>query len=339
MNARTLQRKMKIIIPVAGAGTRLRPHTYTQPKPLIPLAGKTIISFIIDSFIEQGQKDFIFIIGYLGEKIKNFITTEYPEINADFINQEERAGTGHAVFLTQDLVHENEELFIIYGDTICEYPLADFISSEESIIAVKKVDDPREFGVAQIGADDYIQQVIEKPRIPKSNMAMVGIYKINESTKFFDLMRQDIDELETEEEYSLTTALESLIKSGVRIKSHAVANWYDCGKKEILLETNAILLEKMEYPSEGIPFFENSIVIHPVSIGKDCDISNSIVGPNVTIADNTQINGSVISDSIIGSFSEIHNVLLNQSIIGSDAIIRGKNQSLNIGDNTELDLS
>ncbi len=330
---------MKIIIPVAGAGTRLRPHTYTQPKPLIPLAGKTIISFIIDSFIEQGQKDFIFIIGYLGEKIKNFVTTEYPEINADFITQEERGGTGHAVFLAQELVHENEDLFIIYGDTICDYPIANFIHSSESVIAVKKVDDPREFGVAEVDDRGYINHVVEKPMIPKSNMAMVGIYKINESKKFFELMRQDIKKLEETEEYSLTSALESLIKSDTKIKAHSVKNWYDCGKKEVLLETNAILLEKMEYPSEGIPFFENSIVIHPISIGKDCDISNSIIGPNVTIADNTHINGSVVSDSIIGSYSEIHNVLLHESIIGSDAIIRGKNQSLNIGDNTELDLT
>lgn len=330
---------MKIIIPVAGAGTRLRPHTYTQPKPLIPLAGKTIISFIIDSFIEQGQKDFIFIIGYLGEKIKNFINEEYPEINADFISQEERRGTGHAIFLAQDLILPNEDLFIIFGDTICDYPIADFIDSQESVIAVKKVDDPREFGVAEINEDGTIKHVVEKPLIPKSNMAMVGIYKINESAKLFELMRKDIDGLNAEEEYSLTGALESLIQSGTTVKAHTVKNWYDCGKKEILLETNAILLEKMEYPSEGIPFFENSIVIHPISIGADCDISNSIIGPNVTIADNTQINGSVVSNSIIGSYSEIHNVLLNESIIGSDAIIRGKNQSLNIGDNTELDLS
>lgn len=330
---------MKIIIPVAGAGTRLRPHTYTQPKPLIPLAGKTIISFIIDSFIEQGQKDFIFIIGYLGEKIKNFVTNEYPEINADFITQEERGGTGHAVFLAKELVRPDEELFIIYGDTICDYPIADFINSAESIIAVKKVDDPREFGVAEIDESGYIKHVVEKPMIPKSNMAMVGIYKINESRNFFNLMHSAIDKLENTEEYSLTAALEALITSNIKIKAHSVKSWYDCGKKEVLLETNAILLEKMEYPSEGIPFFENSIVIHPVSIGKDCDISNSIIGPNVTIADHTQINGSVVSDSIIGSYSEIHNVLLNKSIIGSDAIIRGKNQSLNIGDNTELDLT
>jgi len=330
---------MKIIIPVAGAGTRLRPHTYTQPKPLIPLAGKTIISFIIDSFIEQGQNDFIFIIGYLGEKIKNYVTKEYPSINADFITQEERGGTGHAVFLAQELVRPDEELFIIYGDTICDYPIAEFIASSESIIAVKRVDDPREFGVAEIANDGYIKHVVEKPIIPKSNMAMVGIYKINESKKFFELMLKDVNGLEKTAEYSLTTALESLLKSETPIKAHSVKSWYDCGKKEVLLETNAILLEKMEYPSEAIPFFENSIVIHPISIGKNCNISNSIVGPNVTIADNTSIAGSVVSDSIIGSYSEIHNVLLHESIIGSDAIIRGKNQSLNIGDNTELDLS
>lgn len=330
---------MKIIIPVAGAGTRLRPHTYTQPKPLIPLAGKTIISFIIDSFIQEGHKDFIFIIGYLGEKIKNYILETYPDINADFINQEERGGTGHAVFLAKDLILADEEIFILYGDTICEYPLADIISSAESIIGVKKVDDPREFGVAEVKEDGYIKQVVEKPLIPKSNLAMVGIYKINESQKLFELMEKDLDKMPLDAEYTLTTALDSLINAGVKIRAFHVNSWFDCGKKEMLLETNATLLEKMEYSSEEIPFFENSIIIHPVSIATGCTIQNSIIGPHVSIASNTTVKASVISNSIVGNYSQISNVVLKESIIGSDAVIHGKSQSLNIGDNTELDLS
>ncbi len=330
---------MKIIIPVAGAGTRLRPHTYTQPKPLIPLAGKTILSSLIDSLIQPGQKDFIFIIGYLGEKIKNYVQEQYPDINADFITQDERGGTGHAVFLTQDLIYDNEELFIIFGDTICDYEISEFIDSKESIIAVKKVDDPREFGVAEIDTNGYINRLVEKPIIPKSNMALVGIYKINEGKKLFELMREDIDLLKNEEEYSLTSALDHLIQKNIKVKAQNVKNWYDCGKKEVLLETNAILLEKNEYTSEEIPFFENTIVIHPVSIGKHCEIANSIIGPNVTVAPNTKIDGAIISNSIIGSYSEINDVILTKSIIGSDAVIKGKGQSLNIGDNTELDLS
>lgn len=330
---------MKIIIPVAGAGTRLRPHTYTQPKPLIPLAGKTIISFIIDSFIQEGQKDFIFIIGYLGEKIKNYITEFYPNINAVFINQEERGGTGHAVFLAKELVHKEEEIFIIYGDSICEYPLDEVIASQESVIGVKKVDDPRGFGVAEVNEAGYIVKVIEKPLIPKSNLAMVGFYKINESANFFSLMEKDLGRLKKDDEYALTTAIQSLLEAGTPIKAFPVNSWFDCGKKEMLLETNATLLSKMEYSSDEIPFFENSIIIHPVSIGRGCVINNSIIGPNVSIAGNTEVSSSVITDSIIGNFSHISNVVLKKSIIGSDAIINGKSQSLNIGDNTELDLS
>ena len=201
------------------------------------------------------------------------------------------------------------------------------------------MDDPREFGVAEIDENGYIKHVVEKPTIPRSNLAMVGIYKITEPHKLFDLMQKDLDELNENQEYILTTAIESFLQSGAKINSFMVANWFDCGKKEMLLETNAILLEKMEYSSEEIPFFENSIIIHPVSIGKDCKINDSIIGPNVSIAANTEIASSVISNSIIGTFSKISRVVLSESIIGSDALIHGKSQSLNIGDNTELDLS
>jgi len=327
---------MKIVIPVAGAGAKLRPHTYTQPKPLIHLAGKTILSFIIDQFIEAGENDFIFIIGYLGDKIKNYVEEHYPQINANFIVQEERSGTGHAIYLTKEFIGENEEMLSVYGDTICDFDLKEVLESKQSLLGVKKVDDPREFGVVEITPEGVVKGVVEKPKIPISNLALVGVYKIVETKKMFDILEKENPSFN--EEYHLTSILDSMQANGIQMGVFYVNNWFDCGKKETLLETNAILLSKVEYASEEIPFFDNTIIIHPVSIAKDCEIENSIIGPNVTIGENAVIRNSMVTDSIIGSFSVLEKVVLHSSLIGSDAMVKGNSQSLNIGDNTEIDL-
>lgn len=175
---------MKAIIPVAGAGTKLRPHTYTQPKALIPLAGKTILSIIVDQLRDAGINDFIFIIGYLGEKIRDYVTVNYPELNCHFITQNERYGTGHAIDLTKEIVG-GDEVIIVLGDTIAEYDVKEIIASTVSMLGVKKVDDPRNFGVAEIDDNGFISRVVEKPSIPKSNMALVGVYKITETDILF----------------------------------------------------------------------------------------------------------------------------------------------------------
>ena len=165
---------MKAIIPVAGAGTKLRPHTYTQPKALIPLAGKTILSIIVDQLHEAGIRDFIFIIGYLGEKIQDYVKEKYPDLNCHFVQQSERFGIGHAINLTKTLVGDDQVL-IVLGDTIAEYDVKEVINSPQSMLGIKKVDDPRNFGVAEVEEDGSVSRVVEKPAIPKRNMALVGV--------------------------------------------------------------------------------------------------------------------------------------------------------------------
>jgi glucose-1-phosphate thymidylyltransferase len=330
---------MKIVIPVAGAGAKLRPHTYTQPKPLIPLAGKTILSFIMDQFIDAGMTDFVFVIGYLGEKIKHFVEEKYPDINAKFVVQDDHSGTGHAVYLTKNLFAPGEEMMVVYGDTICDFDLKAVLDSPFSSVGIKKVDDPRDFGVAEVNAEGRVMQALEKPKIPKSNMALVGIYKIKETQQLFDIIADAVKESTTNEEYTLTQAIDTLVKTGVPVNTFQVHNWFDCGKKETLLATNAILLAEAEFASEEIPFFDNTIILHPVSIGKGCLIENSIIGPNVSIGEHAVVRGSMIRDSIIGAYSEIKQMALHSSLIGSDASIAGASQRLNIGDNTEIDFS
>ena len=329
---------MKAIIPVAGAGTKLRPHTYTQPKALIPLAGKPILSIIVDQLIEAGIHEFIFIVGYQGEKIRDYIKQTYPSLLVHFVQQTDRQGIGHAIKLTRDIVQQ-EPVFVVLGDTICECDLKVVMESNVSMLGVKKVDDPRDFGVAIINEEGYIEHVIEKPQIPKSNMALVGMYKILESDLMFSCLENNVQRgLRSHGEYNLTDALECMITSGAKFKSFKVENWFDCGKKDSLLESNATMLKKFGSHVNGEKEFENTIIIPPVSISKGCDIRNSIVGPNVSIGENTIINYSIVKNSIVGSFSHLHDIVLDESLIGSDTSLKGESRTLNIGDNTEIDL-
>jgi len=329
---------MKAIIPVAGAGTKLRPHSYTQPKALIPLAGKTVLSIITDQLIEAGINEFIFIVGYLGEKIQDYVKSKYPGLKAHYVHQADRQGIGHAVRLTKSIVN-HDEVFVVLGDTICEYDVQEVINTPGSLLGLRKVDDPRDFGVAEIDEDGIVNHVVEKPQIPKSNMALVGIYKISESDMMFQCLENNIRQgLRSHGEYSLTDALDCMIKLGAKFKSFKVDNWFDCGRKETMLESNATLLKKFGPKVEDKHLFENTVIVDPVSIGAGCTIRNSIIGPNVAIGDNTVIDYSIVKNSIIGSFSNLFDIVLDASIIGSDTNLRGESRSLNIGDNTSIDL-
>ncbi|MDB5192308.1 MAG: glucose-phosphate thymidylyltransferase [Segetibacter sp.] len=328
---------MKAIIPVAGAGRKLRPHTYTQPKALIPIAGKTILSFIVDQLHEAGINEFIFIVGYLGEKIQDYVKNTYPNLTCHFVYQNERQGTGHAIELTKNIVGD-DEVFVALGDTICEFDVKEMVNSPYSMLGIKKVDDPRKFGVAELDSDGFISHVVEKPSIPKSNMALVGIYKIKETQILYGCLHHLFTEdIKTYGEYNLTDALDCMIQRGARFKAIKVKNWFDCGKKETLLESNATLLRKLDGGVKCDNCYENTIIIHPVSIAANCIIKNSIIGPHVAIGSNTNIQQSIVRDSIIGSYTNLHEVVLDNSLIGSDASVRGLSRNLNIGDNTEID--
>ncbi|MFZ9242747.1 MAG: sugar nucleotidyltransferase, partial [Sediminibacterium sp.] len=283
---------MKAIIPVAGAGAKLRPHTYTQPKALIPIAGKTILSFIVDQLREVGIDEFIFVVGYLGDKIQDYVEQTYPNLKKHFVNQTDRQGTAHAIELAKSIVGD-DEVFISLGDTICEFDIREVMESPYSMLGVKKVDDPRMFGVAEINEEGFIEHTVEKPSIPKSNTALVGLYKIKESGILFDCFQQLFEEnIKSNGEYNLTDALDCMIKKGVQFKSFKVKNWYDCGKKENLLETNAVLLKKTGGITINPENYINSIIIPPVSIADGCVIENSIIGPHVTIGNNTTVKSS-----------------------------------------------
>ncbi|MEI6594474.1 MAG: sugar phosphate nucleotidyltransferase [Bacteroidota bacterium] len=327
---------MKAIIPVAGIGTRLRPHTHTQPKALIPIAGKPILAHIIDSLIKAGINEYVFVIGYMGDKIENYISSHYPKIKAEYVIQTTGRGTGYAIYLAKEQIKDAGEILIVLGDSIVDVDLDTVLKSDVSMLGVKKVDDPRLFGVAELDDDGIIKRLVEKPSIPKSNLALVGLYKINESEKLIDALEYIINnKVTSQNEYQLTDALMRMVQQGIKFKTFDVYNWFDCGKKEILLETNSTLLKRLNYDTLKYKF-ENTIIIAPVFIGENCKISNSIIGPNVSIGENATLNYAIIKDSIIGPYAQIEYAILESSIIGNDAMYKGMKQSLNIGDSTEI---
>lgn len=331
---------MKAIIPVAGAGTRLRPHTYTQPKALIPVAGKPILGHIIDQLLDAGVEEFIFIIGYLGEKVKQYVEEKYTDLSYHFVVQEDRSGVGHAIWSARELFEGEKDLFITLGDTIVDAELKDMLKIKSSAVGVKKVQDPRDFGVAVMDDKDVIRHLVEKPDIPKSNMALVGIYLIRNCAKLFNVLDEMIgQEDRSHGEFQLTDALMGLIDNGEEIRGFRVNGWYDLGKMDVLLDTNAILLRKIGDLAKAEWERDNVIVVEPVSVSEGAKISNAIIGPNVTIGEHTHIDGSIVRNSIIGSYASLKNVTLVNSLIGNDTSISGSVHKLNIGDNTNIDLS
>jgi len=333
---------MKAIIPVAGAGTKLRPHTHTQPKPLIPVAGQPILGHILDSLIVAGIDDFVFIIGYLGEQIEEYVQDVYGDrIKSRFVVQGPREGLAHAIGLaSKEILASEDGILIVLGDTIVDVDYDTILKSPHSILGVDTVEDPRYFGVARLDAEGNISALTEKPNIPKSNLALAGVYCIRETKALLDAIDHIIsNKLRTQTEFHLTDALMYMIEQGIKMKTLKVNNWFDCGKKDTLLATNRILLGRKVI---GVPYtegLENSIIVPPVSIAPGCQIKNSIIGPYVAIGKGVSIQNTILSDCILGDYSLLDSIILKGSVIGNDAILKGKSQSVNIGDSTEIDFN
>ncbi|HEX5626360.1 MAG TPA: sugar phosphate nucleotidyltransferase [Saprospiraceae bacterium] len=329
---------MKAIIPVAGAGTNLRPLTFTQPKPLIPVGGKPIIAYILDQLIEAEIEEYVFILGYLGDKIQSYLEEAYPKINKKYVFQGERLGLGQAIYKCREVLKDEEEILIQLGDTILDIDLKVFLHSRHNALAVRKVLDPREFGVVELDDQGLVTRLVEKPQIPVSNLAIVGLYLIKEWQKLLHCLKANMETgRKTKGAFQLTDGLMCMLENQSRFEVMEVKNWFDCGKKEILLSTNATMLTRRRQ-SPNPTAYEGNILIPPVSIGANCQIRHSIIGPNVSVGDNSQIANSILKDAIIGNFTSLEDVVLQHSIIGNDAVIKGRFQSFNIGDNTEIDM-
>ena len=323
---------MKAIIPAAGIGTRLRPHTYTLPKALLYVAGKPILSHILDDVVALGPSSVVLIVGYKGDLIESYVRKQYPDLNVDFVVQEERRGIAHAVDMTRGVADTGESLLVVLGDTIIRTDLERITKSSANALGVKEVEDPRRFGVAETDGGRIIR-LVEKPAEPRSNLALVGLYWLQESGPLFEAIKYVIDnDITTKGEYQITDALQRMIDDGATFEPFTIDEWFDCGKSEAMLETNRKLLEN----EPRSPSVDGSIIIPPVSISPDAEIVNSIIGPYVSVAEGVTVHNAIIRDSVVAEGATVRDALLERSLVGNNAVITGGFQRVDVGDSSEI---
>ncbi len=320
---------MRVIIPVAGEGTRLRPHTYTTPKALLQIAGKPILGHIIDQIVDLPISEMIFITGPQGPKIEKYVRDNYT-IKSTFVEQRTLYGLGYAVHL--GITATDEDLLVILGDTIVEIDWKAMIGTGRNCLAVKEVSNPRAFGVVET-EQDRIVRLVEKPTNPPTNLAVVGVYYIRETKRFHECTTEIIERgVRTHGEIQLTDAFELLLKKGSRLYTFPTLGWYDCGRKQNMIETNRFILDRYRMSAERA----GNTIIPPVFIAEDAEIARSTIGPYVSIGRGCRIANSTITDSIISDQARIEWSLIDDSLIGNHAQVINASGSFDLGDHSAV---
>jgi glucose-1-phosphate thymidylyltransferase len=324
---------MKVIIPLAGKGTRLRPHTHITPKPMLKVAGKPVMQYILEDLKKLGGiEQIIYITGHLKEKVEEYArkTLDVPSV---FIEQEVQDGTAGAVALARPYV--DQPVLIIFVDTIFDADLSIVNRIDvDGIIWVKEVEDYKRFGVVVTDADGNMTRIVEKPDTPISKRANIGLYYIKNWKLLYDGIDWVLKQPKNQGEYYLTDAFQYMIDHGAKIRVIDVEGWYDAGKIETLLDTNRVMLEKGH--ARKPPTTAGVHIVDPVYIEDEVVITNSTVGPNVSLGAGTIVDKSQLRDTIVGSRSRIVRSTLTNSLIGDAAVIEGVRGELTVSDHSEV---
>lgn len=327
---------MNLIVPMAGKGKRLRPHTLTTPKPLIPIAGKPIVQRLVEDIAAvtpEKIENIGFVVGDFGDEVEERLLEIATSVGAQghIFYQKEALGTAHAVHCAYDLLKGH--VTVAFSDTLFK---ASFTLDTESdgIIWVKQVEDPSAFGVVNLDANGVIKEFVEKPSEPISDLAIIGIYYFKDG----DQLRHQLDHIIHDRimasgEYQLTTALENLKQEGVKFTTGTVDEWLDCGNKKVTVESNGRYLGfigKNTIAESAV--LEGSVIIPPVFVGANALVRNSVIGPFVSIGDKTTVEDSVIKDSLVQNHSTLNGVNLSNSMIGNHVLMEGQSMNVSLGD-------
>jgi glucose-1-phosphate thymidylyltransferase len=324
---------MKVIIPLAGKGTRLRPHTHLTPKPMLKVAGKPVISYLLDDLKTLGGiEQIIYITGHLKEKVEEYARTEY-DFPAVFVEQKVQNGTATAVELARPYV--DQPVLIIFVDTIFDADLSLVQNTDaDGIIWVKEVEDYQRFGVVVTDANGYMTKIVEKPSTPISKRANIGLYYIKNWKLLYEGISHVMKQPANKGEYYLTDAFQYMIDKGARIKVVDVEGWYDAGKLDTLLDTNRAMLERGRARKPAS--VAGSTIIDPVYIEEGVTLTHATVGPNVSLHAGATIVRSTLRDTIVGSGSKITDCRLTGSLIGDEVVLEGVKGEVTIGDQSEV---
>ena len=331
---------MKVVIPTAGYGTRLRPHTWSKPKPLISVAGKPVLGHVLDMFATLPRlEEVIFIVGYLGGQIEAYVRQAYPQLRCRCVEQPEMLGQSHAIWLAREGL--TGPMLMVFVDTLIEADLTNIEQPGVGALAwVKQVPDPRRFGVAEVGADGWVTRLIEKPASIDNNLAVVGFYYFERSEDLISAIEQQMARnAQLKGEFFLVDAINIMLEQGLRMRTRSVQIWQDCGKAESLLETNAYLLDHGRDNSDVASKRNGVVVVPPVFIDPSADVSESVIGPHVSIGPECSIRRSVLRNSIVDAGSHIVDTTLSASLIGREARVIGRDRILNVGDSSEVGFS
>jgi len=279
--------------------------------------------------------EIVLIVGYMGRKLLTYVREGYPELELDYVYQRQRKGLGHAVWLARRRIGD-EPIWIVYGDTIFEGDLTVALDEEgDGVIGVKRVEDPSRFGVVQ-KENGWIVNLVEKPETFVSDLAIVGVNYIRNARLFVEALQYLFDnEVTTKGEYQLTDAFRVMVERGARLSTLPVTDWFDCGKPETLLATNRHLLSRNSYP---VPDREGVLIVPPVYLSESAEVVGSILGPWVSVGDRAKITNAVVRNSILGEASEVERCMLDGSLVGDGAMVKGSFKKVNIGDSSIVEL-
>lgn len=332
---------LKVVIPMAGLGTRLRPHTWSKPKQLVSVAGRTLIDHVLAMFSSLPDPqvvEYVFIVGYLGDQVPPYMQEHHPELRVHYVKQTEMKGQSHAIYMARE--HLSGPLLVVFADTIIDADFA-FLAQEsaEGVIWVKPVPDPRRFGVAMVGEDGWVTQLIEKPSTMENNLALVGTYYFKDAEALLSAIDQQMHrDVHLEGEYYLADAINILLQRGFKMRTQPVNVWLDAGTLPTLLQTNAYLLAHGFDNSAQVTQNEDVVVIPPVFIHPGAKMHTSVIGPNVSVGARCHIQRSVITNTILEEAASVKGVVLRDSWVGYHAQINGGGSIINVGDQSTISL-